>query len=131
MNDYKFVPTLKLEWSRASALIADTLGKILHRPIRGNASFEDDYYWDFQATNTSISIEEFEALIAHTHGDEQMRLESLPVDADASPSIGESLSRALLKEALRMTWCHESISEEAIWLIGVKNQHEGGSCECP
>ena len=120
MDDYSFIPTLKLEWSKASALIADTMEKILHRPIQGNASFEDDYYWDFQATNTKISIEELETLIAHVHGDKHMRLETLPVDADASASIGECLSRNLLKRALRMTWCHESISEEAIWLIGVE-----------
>ena len=131
MPDYTFIPTLKLEWSKASALIADAIEKTLHRPIRGNASFEDDYYWDFQTTNTKISIDELEALIAYVHGDKHMRLESLPVDADASSSIGEGLSRALLKRALRMTWCHESISEDAIWLIGVENQHEGGFCECP
>ena len=131
MADYTFIPTLKLEWSKASALIADAIEKTLHRPVHGNASFEDDYYWDFQTTDTPISIREFETLIAFVHGDELMRLETLPVDANASSSIGEALSRALLRHALCMTWCHESISEDAIWLIGVENQQEGGSCECP
>ena len=78
MPDYTFIPTLKLEWSKASALIADAIEKTLHRPIRGNASFEDDYYWDFQTTDTPISIREFETLIAYVHGDELMRLKPCP-----------------------------------------------------
>lgn len=131
MPDYTFIPTLKLEWNKVSALIADAIEKILHRPIRGNASFEDDYYWDFQSINTKISVEELEILISCVHGDKHMRLETLPVDADASSSIGECLSRELLKRTLCMTWYHESISEEALWLIGVENQHEGGFCKCP
>ena len=46
-----------------------------------------------------------------------MQQEAIPQDSDKSAAIGESLSRALLEKALRLSWCHESTTELALWLV--------------
>ncbi len=55
-----------------------------------------------------------------------MQQEAIPQDSDKSAAIGERLSRALLEKALRLSWCHESTTESALWLVGHVREKRAG-----
>ena len=122
MSNYTYCRTLKLDWKEVSRLIAECAGKILDRTIHGTAGYEDAYYWGFQATTDRFTIAEIDKLIRFVNGDEEMQKEAIPQDSDRSAAIGESLSRALLEKALRLSWCHESTTESALWLVNVREK---------
>ncbi len=94
----------------------------LDRTIHGTAGYEDDHYWGFQATTGRFTIAEIDKLIRFVNGDEEMQQEAIPQDSDKSAAIGERLSRALLEKALRLSWCHESTTELALWLVNVREK---------
>ena len=104
MSNYIYCRTLKLDWKEVSRLIAECAGKILNRTIHGTAGYEDDHYWGFQVTTDRFTIAEIDKLIRFVNGDEEMQQEAIPQDSDKSAAIGESLSRALLEKALRLSW---------------------------
>lgn len=122
MSNYIYCRTLKLDWKEVSRLIAECAGKILDRTIHGTAGYEDDHYWGFQATTGRFTIAEIDKLIRFVNGDEEMQQEAIPQDSDKSAAIGERLSRALLEKALRLSWCHESTTELALWLVNVREK---------
>lgn len=122
MNNYIYCRALKLDWKEVSRLIGEYAGKILYRKVYGTARYEDISYWGFQAENSPFTIGEIDTLIWFVNGDEGMREESLPSDSDTSFSIGEQLSRALLEKALKLSWCHESITETTLWLINIREK---------
>ena len=122
MSNYTYCRTLKLDWKEASRLIGECAGKILDRTIHGIAGYEDDHYWGFQATTDRFTIAEIDKLIRFVNGNEEMEKEAIPQDSRESASIGESLSRALLEKALRLSWCHESTTKSALWLVNVREK---------
>ena len=120
MNKYTYYRTLKLLWPEVSWLIGGCAGQILGRTVDGTANFEDDHYWGFQATQIPFTVSEINYLLDAVNGDNQMRREAIPIDSEGSCSIGEGLSRALLRKALQVSWVHDSTSDGALWLIGVR-----------
>lgn len=125
MSNYTYCRTLKLDWKEVSRLVGECAGKILGRTIHGIASHEDDHYWGFQATTTRFTIAEIDKLIQFVNGDAEMKKESIPQDSGESASIGERFSRVLLKKALRQSWCYESTTESALWLINIREKRSG------
>lgn len=122
MNNYTYCRTLKLDWKEASRLIAKCAGEIINRPVQGTARYEDGDYWGFQTSNAPFSIAEIDRLIGGVKGGREMQAEAVPVDSEESCSIGERLSRALLEKELRQSWCHESATESALWLVNVREK---------
>lgn len=122
MSNYTYCRTLRLGWNEASRLIGKCAGEILNRPVLGKADSDDGDYWGFQAENAPFTLAEIDSLIGSVNGDREMQAEAVPVDSDKSCFIGERLSRALLEKGLRQSWCHESVTESALWLINVREK---------
>lgn len=122
MSNYTYCRTLRLDWDEVSRLIGKCAGAILNRPVRGTAGSDDGDYWGFQAADASFTIAEIDSLIGFVKGDREMQAESVPVDSEESRFMGERLSRALLEKELRQSWCHESATELALWLINVREK---------
>ncbi len=119
MSNYIYCRTLKLDWKRSLQTIAECAGKISDRTIHGTAGYEDDHLLGLSgATTGRFTIAEIDKLIRFVNGDEEMQQEAIPQDSDESArNPEERLSRALLEKALRLSWCHESTTELALWLV--------------
>lgn len=119
-NKGNYCRTLRLSWEELTDLLSDCVSQILERKVDGTARYDDYNYWDFRSQGKSFTIAEISRLIQYVQGDNEMWQESIPTDAKISSSLGLYLCRALLGQALKMNWEHESISTSSLWLIDIQ-----------
>ena len=126
MKTYEFYKSIKLSWSEVGDILAEYIGSIFRRELKGIAKGDDYCYWDFSSKNHAFSISEIYTMIHHVNGGADMCEDSIPIEDNASHSIGHILSYTLLQKALGMTWEAESITENVLWLMNIhmEDDHE-------
>lgn len=87
-NKGNYCYTLQLSWEEVAGLLSDYVSRILERKVDGTAGYEDYDYWAFSSEEKRFTISEINRLIQHVQGDDEMRRESIPSDANSSFSLG-------------------------------------------
>lgn len=117
----------KLSWLEVTEAIQTEIQSILGTFFKCEAVLDDSSYWDIRFEKNGITIEQLCRLLKAVGADGEMTvdtIQSLENNTIATNSAGMSLSIELLKRHLRCNWDCQLICQDALWLVGIREQDE-------
>lgn len=118
MSTVKAYSTLLLPWSDVAQYATAIVSSILRRNVECLCQSDSHDYWAIYTKKENITNVEIAQLVSFVEGEPEMLKHALPTDSNTTRSVEMALSRALLKNILKLDWEREFLSNEGLWLIG-------------
>lgn len=118
MSAIKAYSTLLLPWEDVAQYATAIVSSVLRRTVECLCQSDSNDYWAIYTKEENITNVEIAQLVSFVQGKPEMLKRALPTDSNTTRSLEMALSRALLKNILKLDWEREFISDEGLWLVG-------------
>lgn len=118
MSTMKAYSTVMLPWNDVAQYATAIVSSVLRRTVECLCQSDSYDYWAIYTKKENITNVEIAQLVSFVEGEPEMLKRALPTESNTTRSLEMALSRALLKNILKLDWEREFFSDEGLWLIG-------------
>jgi len=119
----------KISWDIVAEKVQEETSNILGKHYKCKATKDDYEYWTV-VFDEKLSIRDLIVLLSFVNASDAVREDTMPIPEDPIEDygcIGMLLAEQLLKKSLGYDWEERLITDDALWLVGIKNCNKAAS----